>query len=89
MTVEEALNALPADADQIADLFLQQGITGTRYWPTCCPLAVYLKGVAQPCSVSAHYVKTFTSPVRVIDNPDHVREFVKRFDKLMYPDLVE
>jgi hypothetical protein len=87
--LREALAALPTEPNEIARVFAELGIKGRRHSPGCCPVANYLKAEAGVPHIGVSPRMVWTSTMgRPIDLPVHVREFVDRFDRRRYPELV-
>lgn len=92
LTLEQALAELPDTADGIAAYFAEQGITGQRNHNYCCPVANYVKrttAVEDP-AVEPGLVEGFGGEGEelVCETPAAVKEFVERFDKGAWPELV-
>lgn len=90
--LEGTLAALPPDADEIAALFSNEGITGRRDNPCDCPVANYLssEGVVAP-SVGITHASGFSRAFEqyaTVDVPSHVRQFIAAFDSGRYPELI-
>lgn len=94
LSLAEALAALPDTADGIAARFAEQGYRGKVRWAGCCPVANYL--------TAAGFYEASVSPTRVhvwldaaddgpggdVETPEHVNQFVCRFDAGEWPELV-
>lgn len=84
--VAQALADLPTEPDDIAAVFAEIGIRGLAGNACHCPVANYLReldGVNH--LVVGHGANLGAGRVPL---PDHVREFVLRFDEGAYPGLV-
>lgn len=90
LTLEQALAALPDTADRIAARFAADGIKGTRKDDGCCPVAVYLTsvGLASP-EVTENVIAVGGDDEDLFEfTPEHVVEFIQRFDNGAWPELV-
>lgn len=88
-SVQEALDALPKTADEIAALFEREGIkhNGGDTLAICCPLAVYL---ARECGRVVYVTPSDACIIaerRDIPLPDAVYDFRCRYDAMRYPNL--
>lgn len=88
LSLSQALAALPEDPVAIAARLGAQGCRGIRENNECCPIANYLTGLG--------FVGAWVDPEQIavddedypVDTPPAVGEFVNRFDKGDWPELV-
>lgn len=85
--IEAALAALPPSADEIAIVLGRLGIGGDHKFESC-PIASYLKDETgeEVCVVGS---KTVRGGMVTIPNPQHIADFVLKFDGGDYPWLDE
>lgn len=90
--VEQALAALPTEADDIAALFVELGIKGQPRRSCACPMANYLLEEVPGARVVDFRVSAWVDghlgETVQVEVPTHVREFVGRVDRGEYPELV-
>jgi hypothetical protein len=90
--VVDAVAALGATADEVADTLQRAGIAGVPLDPTRCPIARYVdhrfpglvKRLVVSTSSKSLSVSLVSGPI-----PGPVGEFIDRFDHEEYPDLIE
>jgi hypothetical protein len=86
--LEDALAALPTEADEIARVFTELGITGRRGKTCSCPVAEYLKAeTGREVEVAMDVVYSTGAPKVVL--PHHVVRFIRSFDHGRYPQLID
>lgn len=91
LSLEQALAELPDTADGIAAYFIEQECRGIRDDGCHCPVANYLRGTGEfpsplvdPSYAYSDYSADDVESVRL---PEHVAEFVERFDGGEWPEL--
>lgn len=93
LTLAQALAELPDTADGIAAFLADLKCTGKRNRTDCCPIANYLKqaGVASDLDVDPLIVTVWPHNEDTVDvrTPEHVAEFMRRFDGWAWPELVQ
>jgi hypothetical protein len=91
MTLEQALAELPDTADGIAAYFIAQDCRGRRKDSLRCPIAKYLDGTGEfhrpEVTESAISYEVGEHDQHMVLTPDHMTEFITRFDKGEWPDL--
>lgn len=89
LTLEQALAQLPDSADGIAAYLIEQKCRGVRADSCYCPIAKYLDGAGfGSASVADVAVEAYIGDIWYgADNPPHITEFVRRFDKGEWPEL--
>lgn len=78
-------------AKEIAAKFKHIGIKGERKSALCCPLSVYLEnrtGVHHTITEDKYSIYDRTHGVIHGDLPKSVQNFIKKFDKGKYPELI-
>lgn len=93
LTLSEALAALPKTADGIATFLAERGIKGVRKDDCICPIAQYLTGFGSwewSPEVGCNYIAAEDDDGEGFreSTPEHVTEFIVRFDGGAWPDLV-
>lgn len=92
-SVSSALASLGGDAEEIAENLAADGVTGERYQPASCPVALWLAGNLP--GPAPHQVRVDQRDVLVevgetrlqIPSPTPVSHFVERFDSGEFPEL--
>lgn len=96
MKLSDAIAELPDTADGIAAYFIERQVRGYCGDPQFCPVAKYLNG-------TGYFVETAATGMKIdaylagpppggdhldeVATADHVREFIKRFDRGDWPEL--
>jgi len=84
MTTHQRLIVLYEEGPRVAEFLLEQGITGLRKAPGCCPVAKYL-GNDSIVTLRAIGIR---NPVwQEFPTTYHLREFIIGFDRGDYPEL--
>ena len=89
VTIPEALAELPTEsAEAVAEFLRDQGVTGDKH-SSSCPIAVWItRRTGQRVTVVVNDVMpTFPALGRFV-NPHAVREFIRSFDRGVYPHLI-
>lgn len=74
-------------ADELANYFRQEGITGNKSGALSCPIAQYMQRHTQnSVYVSLGYIGT-TNDTWLVKNSEPLVDFIRRFDSGLYPDL--
>lgn len=84
--LRDALLSLGWSADQVADTLRTRGVVGRQQTPYRCAVARGLGFDGYPRGVCETWASIGKGMVRL---PPPVREFVERFDRGEYPDLIE
>jgi hypothetical protein len=82
--------------DEIADYLRSEGIVGNVGRHDSCPVALWLgKTTGQTASVAGYIIPGIASITEdklvneVIQTPQVIKDFIKKFDSRLYPDLIE
>jgi hypothetical protein len=91
LTLAEVLAELPDTADGIAERMRALGIKGQVQDDFCCPIANFLTSRGfEDAMVGEEWIEVCEdSGSEQGDTPPAVAEFVRRFDTLAWPDLVQ
>lgn len=87
MNIVKDLESLGCTADEVAKRLLELGITGARFNKICCPVANYLTRLHPDYHFRVVPTRVEVDGLRV-PTTDAVMDFVARFDKGQFPDLV-
>jgi hypothetical protein len=88
LTLAEVLAELPDTADGIADRMRAFGIKGQLRDDFCCPIANFLTSRGfEDAMVGEEWIEVCDDDSG--DTPPAVAEFVRRFDAVAWPDLVQ
>jgi hypothetical protein len=82
-----ALAALPTEPDEIARVFTELGIKGTRGSIYSCPVANYLNAEVGRSDISVGS-SAYGGDGWWVSLPKHVQQFVGRFDCGEHPELI-
>jgi hypothetical protein len=99
--VARAIGALGDTPDEVAETLRRYGVKGNCGWPTRCVVTRAIEGVVNAIDPRLT-VKTLAGGVGIyrqtddgrwalvvgVPTTDAVRNFVKRFDRWQYPDLI-
>lgn len=85
--LEQALAELGNTADEIAAALIAKGMRGSRKVGTCCPIANYLSVTFAAPEVTENSIAIGRVEDPWIETPNHVREFITRFDGGEWPEL--
>lgn len=92
LSLAEALAALPDTADGIAAHLTAKGIRGVTEDSCNCPMTNYLTGLGfDSTEVGERWVIARSFPgdrIEKVATPNHIREFIFRFDTGEWPELV-
>lgn len=105
LVVTDVLANLGTTAEEIARNLEKKGIKGKKCDEFDCPLSVYFKLMLTPYSTEDHPIRVIVLKFYIfveagkhrwdkdvlvdIDCPEHLTDFVEKFDKGMFPKLVE
>jgi hypothetical protein len=85
--LKQALAELGNTADEIAAALIAQGMRGTRKNGLCCPIAAYLSVSFDAAEVTENTVAVDGRNQTWLPTPEHVVEFITRFDDGEWPEL--
>lgn len=91
MNLQEALMRLGDSPDAIARTLQDQGIRGRRFCALLCPVAWYLRrhcGFGNVSVTPSNIMWDSDLSRNIRPTPDTVVEFLLRFDRLVYPQLL-
>jgi hypothetical protein len=90
-SLEQALAKLPGTAEGIAAYLIEQDCRGRRKDSLCCPVANYLDGIGEfhrpEVTENSISYEVGEDDQQMVLTPDHMTEFITRFDKGEWPEL--
>lgn len=85
--LEQALAELGSTADEIAATLIAKEMRGSRKLGSCCPIATYLHVAFEAPEVTENTVSVDRYEQTWVNTPEHVAEFITRFDGGEWPEL--
>jgi hypothetical protein len=89
VNIEQAIASLGDTIDNVFYTLQSAGVKGERGEATSCPIAKYL-GAIYPAfmQVCESHVTVAGSRIHTYPFPDHISEWIRRFDAGYYPEFV-